>query len=67
MTVRPGPSERSKFGNREARRSRGIRYLISSSVEVRESHEAAKPLPYMARSHKLTKQFEEFHAEITSC
>jgi chromosome partitioning protein len=40
---------------------------ISSSVKVRESHEAAKPLPYMARSHKLTKQFEELHAEITSC
>ena len=41
--------------------------FISSSVKVRESHEAAKPLPYMARSHKLTKQFEALHTEITSC
>ena len=40
--------------------------FISSSVKVRESHEAAKPLPYMARSHKLTGQFEGLHEAITS-
>ncbi len=63
--VRPGQSERSKFGNREARRSREYGTLtLSSSVKVRESHEAAKPLPYMARSHKLTKQFEELYRVI---
>ena len=38
--------------------------FISSSVKVRESHEAAKPLPYMARSHKLSKQFEALHRVI---
>jgi chromosome partitioning protein len=36
-----------------------LRPYITSSVKVRESHEAAKPLPYFARSHKLTSQFEE--------
>ena len=38
---------------------------VGSSVKVRESHEAAKPLPYMARSHKLTRQFEGLHEVIT--
>jgi len=38
--------------------------FISASIKVRESHEAAKPLPYMARSHKLTGQFEELHETI---
>jgi len=33
--------------------------FISSSVKVRESHQAAKPLPYLAPSHKLAHQFEE--------
>ena len=33
--------------------------FLSSSVKVRESHEAARPLPYLARRHKLTAQFEE--------
>ena len=41
--------------------------FISSSVKVRESHEEAKPLPYMARSHKLTGQFEELYEAISSC
>jgi chromosome partitioning protein len=38
--------------------------FISSSVKVKESHEAAKPLPYLARSHKLTAQFEELYDTI---
>ncbi len=38
--------------------------FISSSVKVRESHEASKPLPYMASSHKLTRQFEQLHETI---
>jgi chromosome partitioning protein len=39
---------------------------ITSSVKVRESHEAAKPLPYFARSHKLTTQFEELFETLMS-
>ncbi len=38
--------------------------FISASVKVRESHGASKPLPYMARSHKLTGQFEELYRVI---
>jgi chromosome partitioning protein len=38
--------------------------FISSSVKIRESHEAAKPLSYMARSHKLTAQFEALYRAI---
>ena len=37
---------------------------LSASVKVRESHEAARPLPYLARSHKLTEQFEALYATI---
>ncbi len=35
---------------------------LTSSVKIRESHEAARPLPYLAPSHKLTEQFEALHA-----
>ena len=35
---------------------------ITSSVKVRESHEAARPLPYFAARHKLSEQFEGLHA-----
>jgi chromosome partitioning protein len=35
---------------------------ITASVKVRESHEAALPLPYLAPRHKLTTQFEALHA-----
>ena len=35
---------------------------ITASVKVRESHEAARPLPYFAPSHKLSEQFEGLHA-----
>jgi len=31
---------------------------------VRESHGASKPLPFLARSHKLTGQFEQLFATI---
>lgn len=34
---------------------------ISASVKVRESHEANRPLPYLAPRHKLTDQFEQLH------
>ena len=40
--------------------------FITSSVKVRESHDAARPLPYFARSHKLTAQFEELFDTIES-
>ena len=39
-----------------------IEPYITASVKVRESHEVARPLPFFARSHKLTEQFEELHA-----
>jgi chromosome partitioning protein len=39
--------------------------FISSSVKVRESHGAARPLPYLAPSHKLTAQFEELFTAIS--
>jgi chromosome partitioning protein len=38
--------------------------FISSSVKVKESHEAARPLPFFAKSHKLTAQFEELYDTI---
>jgi len=41
-----------------------LRPFLSSSVKVKESHEAARPMPYLARSHKLTRQFVELHEAI---
>jgi chromosome partitioning protein len=38
--------------------------FISASVKVRESHGACKPLPFLARSHKLALQFEELFQTI---
>lgn len=40
--------------------------FISASVKVKESHEAARPLPHLAPKHKLTGQFEELYATIES-
>ena len=37
---------------------------ISSSVKVRESHQEAKPLPYLAPAHKLSGQFAELWHSI---
>jgi chromosome partitioning protein len=39
---------------------------ISASVKVKESHEAAKPLPFLAPRHKLSGQFEELYDAIES-
>ncbi|MFZ5557862.1 MAG: ParA family protein [Pseudomonadota bacterium] len=39
---------------------------ISSSVKVRESHEAARPLIDLAPGHKLTREFAALYDEITS-
>ncbi len=39
---------------------------ITSSVKVRESHEAAMPLPYLAPRHKVAEQFRELYETIGS-
>ncbi len=38
--------------------------MISSSVVVKESHEASAPLVYFRRSHKVTQQFIELHQKL---
>jgi chromosome partitioning protein len=40
--------------------------FITSSVKVRESHQASKPLPYLARSHKLARQFEDLYDTLVA-
>jgi chromosome partitioning protein len=40
--------------------------FLSSSVKVRESHEAARPLPYFAPRHKLATQYRELFAAVVS-
>lgn len=42
-----------------------LRPFISSSVKVRESHQAGKPLPQLAPRHKLTGQFEALYDALT--
>jgi chromosome partitioning protein len=37
---------------------------LSSSVKVRESHERAKPLIYLAPKHKLTQEYIALHARL---
>lgn len=37
---------------------------ISASVKVRESHEAALPLPYLAPRHKVAQQFQELYENL---
>jgi chromosome partitioning protein len=37
---------------------------ITASVKMRESHEAHRPLVYLAPSHKLSQQFRELHATL---
>jgi chromosome partitioning protein len=37
---------------------------LHSSVKMKESHYACKPLVYFARSHKLTEQFRALFEEI---
>lgn len=41
-----------------------LRPFISSSVKVRESHRAARPLIDLDPSHKLTKEFEQLYLGI---
>jgi chromosome partitioning protein len=51
----------------EELRSEGLPILdpyVTASVKVRESHGASKPLPYMAKSHKLTRQFEDLYKTL---
>ena len=37
---------------------------LSSTVKVRESHECAKPLVYLAPKHKLTQEFVALHSAL---
>ncbi|MCD4749806.1 MAG: ParA family protein [Thermoanaerobaculales bacterium] len=38
--------------------------FLTASVKIRESHEAAMPVPYLAPSHKLARQFFELYDAI---
>jgi chromosome partitioning protein len=38
--------------------------FISASVKVRESHQVARPLAFMAPSHKLAEEFATLHAQL---
>lgn len=40
--------------------------FLSASVKVRESHQAARPLAYLAPRHKLTGEFEALHRRLES-
>jgi chromosome partitioning protein len=37
---------------------------LSSSVKIRESHERATPLIYLASKHKLTQEYIALHARL---
>jgi chromosome partitioning protein len=37
---------------------------LSSSIKMKESHQANKPLIYFAPKHALTLQFEELHKHL---
>ena len=39
---------------------------ISTSVKVKESHEASQPLPFLVPKHKLTGQFEDLYRAVES-
>ncbi|MEM7206890.1 MAG: ParA family protein [Pseudomonadota bacterium] len=41
-----------------------LRSFLSSSVKMRESHQAATPLVHMAPTHKLTQEFQHLFAEL---
>jgi chromosome partitioning protein len=43
-----------------------VKPFLSSSVKVRESHEASRPLPFLAARHKLTGEFTELYEAIDS-
>jgi len=63
--------ERARLPRRvvEELRDEGLPMLdphISASIKVRESHEASRPLPFLAPRHKLTGQFEELYDAVES-
>jgi chromosome partitioning protein len=39
---------------------------LSSSVKIRESHEAAKPMPYFDPRHKLTLEFDTLYRQLAN-
>lgn len=41
-----------------------LRTYLSSSVKMRESHQASVPLVHMAPTHKLTQEFQHLFAEL---
>ncbi len=43
------------------------RQRISSSVRIRESHEACKPLIHLDARHKLTGEFAALYQELSGC
>ena len=46
--------------------NRVLEPFLSSSVKVRESHEACMPLPHLAPRHKLTGEFRALHEVLES-
>ncbi|HEY3431273.1 MAG TPA: ParA family protein [Rhodocyclaceae bacterium] len=38
--------------------------LLSASVKIKESHQQAKPMIHLDRSHKLTQEFSALHDEL---
>jgi len=40
--------------------------FLSSSVKIKESHQAARPLPFLTASHKLTGEFEALHDAVVN-
>lgn len=38
--------------------------MLSASVKIKESHQQAKPMVHLDKSHKLTQEFAALHAEL---
>ena len=38
--------------------------LISASVKIKESHQQAKPMIHLDKSHKVTQEFATLHQEL---
>ena len=40
--------------------------MLSASVKIKESHQQAKPMIHLDKSHKLTQEFSSLHNELTA-
>ncbi len=40
--------------------------MLSASVKIKESHQQAKPMIHLDRSHKLSREFEALHDELVT-